>query len=210
MKKILYAIGFLFAGLAFAATPGDIPALRSAKPIIIPSPASLVNDPTGYLIAEKIFDDTMAVGSSFKYGPIIDIRNLKIDRYTYKDTIVVKDSTVGNFQVSCYDVNDSAAVTDSVAVKVFVNGYDYASDNIDPLAPYGPTAFLAGDSTAAILALSASNARKDTSYAFVLKTQAAKSTPFLRVGVRNVSTLAQNIPRCRVFWYRKRNNFPGN
>jgi hypothetical protein len=204
MKKILFSLIAVLAAVAFAATPGDVPALRSATPIVIPSPASILNDPTGYMYTEKLFDDTLALGNSTKSGPIIDIRNLAVDRYAYKDTIMVTDSIIGTAAVSCYDVNDSAAVTDSVSVKAWVLGYDYASDNINPLSRFGPTAFLAGDSTGVLAAASASNARKDSTFKFVLKTQVAKSTPYLQVVFRNISTAAQNIPRCRFYLIRKR------
>lgn len=210
MKKLLFAISAFLAVVAFAATPGDIPVLRSAKPIILPSPASLVYDPSGYMLSEKLFDDTLAAGNSTKSGPIIDIRNLQVDRYTYKDTIVNTDSIVGTAIVSSYDVSDSAAVTDSVSTKCWVWGYDYASDNVNPLAPFGPTKFLIGDSTAIMAGLSASNARKDTTFKFILKTQAAKSTPFIQVECRNISTAAQNIPRVRWYLTRKRARMPGN
>jgi hypothetical protein len=215
MKNLYFLFAFVFVGMLglgaspWAATPGDLPALKvSSKPIIIPSAASLVYDPSGYMLAEKIFDDTLPAGNDTLAGPVIDIRRVIMNRMIMYDStnhadLVQRDSTLGKMHISCYDVNDSAAVTDSISVKAWVRGYDYASDNINPLAPFGPTPFLVGDSTGVIAALSASNARKDTTYSFVLKTQAAKSTPFIRVVFRNISTAAQNKPRCRAWIYRK-------
>lgn len=206
MKKFLFLPVLLLVAWAVA----DVSKLKSSKPIIIPSEASRVFDPKGYLLAERLFDDILPAGNDTLAGPVIDIRNLQLDKMARFDSVFQSDSALGFAHISCYDASDSLGATDSVNVKAWVRGYDYASDNVDPLAPFGPTPFLAGDSTEVITAISNSNARKDTTYKFILKGQSTKATPFIRVVFRNISTAAQNKPRCRFFLYRKRAAFAGD
>ena len=136
---------------------------------------------------------------------IYDIRKLALVRHYDNDdanVVAMVDSLLGQITASCYDIRDSAAVTDSVNTRFTVQGSDYASNNSDPLTPasdswYTIRQFSVND-------VSANSAQVTTDTLKVRLPVTTHSTQFIRVYGENLSTAAQNDARCRLFLYRPR------
>lgn len=100
--------------------------------------------------------------------------------------------------MSCYDVTDSAAVTDSVIVSLTTQQSLVASDGLNPLRA-GSTAW---DSVNNVTITKASdvNLVVNTVLRPPLKTIDHR---FIRWRLVNNGAIAKNIPRCRITYTRK-------
>lgn len=204
MKKMISFLLLLGSVLAVAQPP--VPAhVKLSEPIRIEP-----FDDRGMGYAEKIYDFALGNNGTTTdsiIGNVFDIRKLGLVRHYEGDTSVVTgtlDSLIGQMTYSCYDVADSAAVTDSVAFVGLLQGSDFAANNSNPGTAASDAWYTIRTFT--LLGTSASSAQvtADTLKAYL--PVATHNTQFIRLYGSNLSTVAQNDMRCRVFLYRPRWN----
>lgn len=193
---------FLIA-LASLAMAQPVPVQSLSEVQRLPSPASKVYDPSGVMFSEKIYDFVLTNSGTTTdtiIGPIYDIRNLALVRHYDADAASISafvDSLLGQAVVSCYDVSDSAAVTDSVNFRFTIQGSDYASDNSDPRTPYSDAWYTLRQRTITDVSASSAQVTQDTIKVYTLPT--VHNAQFIRVYGENLSTAAQNDSRCRIW-----------
>jgi len=204
MKKTISFLLLLGAVLAFAQNPVPMDSKKPLPTIIEPFDAS------GIGFAEKIYDFALTnAGTSGDtvIGNVFDIRKLSLIRH-YTDAtsgatnVVTMDSLLGQMTVSCFDTSDSSGQTDSVAFVLNLQGSDFASNNSNPATPGSDAWYTVRSFT--LLGVSAAEAQVTADTVKVKLPLATHSPQFLRVYGSNLSTLAQNDMRCRVFLYRPR------
>lgn len=117
------------------------------------------------------------------------------------DANVLPDYLAGNMVASCYDVSDSAAVTDSVDVTIQPYISEYAGDNSDP----NKTGELGGKSD--VWATSGSaislDAASDTQTLVEGSVSIGHASHYYRVRLINDNTTIKDRSRCRVYWIKK-------
>ncbi|OGT56694.1 MAG: hypothetical protein A3E01_00330 [Gammaproteobacteria bacterium RIFCSPHIGHO2_12_FULL_63_22] len=204
MKKILSFLALFGAVLAFAQNPVPVDTKVPLPKIIEPI------DANGIGFAEKLFDfnlDNAGTATDTVIGNVFDIRKLAMVRL-YDDSaigltnVVTMDSLLGQITISCFDRSDSADVTDSVAFVMNLQGSDFASNNNNPATPASDAWYTIRTFT--MLNTSAASAQVTTDTLKVKLPLAIHSPQFIRVHGSNLSTVAQNDMRCRVFIYRQR------
>lgn len=205
MKKMFSLLVLIGLGFAFAQNPVP-PTSKQAEPIRI-EPI----DPQGFGYAEKIYDFVLTnngTAADSIIGNVYDIRKLGLVRHYESDSTfaaaapATMDSLLGQITISCYDILDSSGQTDSVAFVMNLQGSDFAANNSDPGTPNSDDWYTIRSFTH--LGLSANSAQSTTDTLKVRLPLATHSTQFIRVYGSNISYLAQNDMRCRVFLYRPR------
>jgi hypothetical protein len=202
MKKTISLLTLLGAVLAFGQNPVPVQSKEPLPIMIEPF------DPDGMGFAVKIFDFNVGddgTSTDSIYGNVFDIRKLALVRHHDDDAataVGTMDSLLGQIAISCYDVEDSAAVTDSVAFVMTLQGSDFAANNSNPATPASDAWYTIRSHTQ--LGTSASSAQVTADTLKVLLPLATHSPQFVRVFGYNESTLAQNDMRCRVFMHRPR------
>ena len=140
------------------------------------------------------------------YSRPIDIINLPI---AYRDTgtgdaALVPDLGEGNGILSCYDISDSAAVTDSTDITGQLYVSQYAGDNNDPNRSGengGKNDVWATLGSAySIDAASASSAINEANAAITLGSSLDR---FVRVRLINNNATIKDRSRCRFYWVKK-------
>lgn len=136
----------------------------------------------------------------------IDLLKLPIN---YRDTgtgdaALVPDLGAGNGILSCYDISDSAAVTDSTDITGQIYVSQYAGDNTNPYQTgesggKNDTWATLG-SAYSIDAESASSAVNEATAAITLGSQLDR---FVRVRFINNNGNAKDKSRCRFYWTKK-------
>lgn len=164
-------------------------------------PLVLNGDPFAVLV----LDVKMGPGDTAFSRPI-DILKLPVN---YRDTgtgdaALVPDLGQGNGILTCYDVSDSAAVTDSVDVTGQLYVSQYAGDNSNPYQ-LGDTggkndAWATLGSAYSIDDASASSAILEATAAVTLGSQLDR---FVRLRLINDNATAKDISRCRFYWTKK-------
>lgn len=199
--KTMIAFLLVFGALAFGQNPVP-PDTKKSTPIRIEP-----FDADGIGFAEKIYDfnltNTGTTGDTV-IGNVFDIRKLALVRHYRGDTtnVVVMDSLLGQATISCYDLSDSAAVTDSVNFQMILQGSDFASNNSDPGTPMSDAWYTIRSFT--LTDVSANSAQVTTDTLKIKLPLLTHSPQFIRVHGANLSGAAQNDMRCRVFLYRPR------
>lgn len=140
------------------------------------------------------------------YSRPFDLLNVPVN---YRDTgvgdaTVLYDQAMGNSILSCYDVSDSAAVTDSTDISFNIQLSQYAGDNANP----NGTGESGGKSDAWANASSVNiNATSDAQTVNESAVQlVATTTPldrFIRWRIFNNNTTIKDRSRCRIYWARK-------
>ena len=200
--KTMIAFLIAFGALAFGQNPVP-PDTKKSTPIRIEP-----FDPDGLAFAEKIYDfvltNTGTTGDTV-IGNVFDIRKLALVRHYEGDTatnIAVMDSLLAQATISCYDLADSAAVTDSVNFQMILQGSDFAANNSDPGTPHSDAWYTIRSFTTTDV--SANSAQVTTDTLKIKLPLLVHSPQFIRVYGANLSEAAQNDMRCRVFLYRPR------
>lgn len=202
MKNLMSILFVLGLSLAFGQNPVP-PDTKKSTPIRIEP-----FDADGLGFAEKIYDFNLTnagTTSDTVIGNVFDIRKLALVRHYRGDTaaaVVAMDSLLGQITISCYDLADSAAVTDSVNFKMTLQGSDFAANNSDPGTPQSDAWYTIRSLT--MTDVSANSAQVTTDTLKVKLPLLVHSPQFIRVYGENLSTAAQNDMRCRVFIYRPR------
>lgn len=205
MKKILSLLVLFGAVLGFAQNPVPVHT-KVPLPIVIEP-----FDPQGIGYAEKIYDFNLGNNGSTTdsvIGNVFDIRKLALVRHYENDSTfggavpATMDSILGQMTVSCYDLADSAAVTDSVAFVLNLQGSDFAANNSNPGTPTSDDWYTIRSFT--MLGAPSGTAQVTADTVKVRLPLATHNPQFIRVYGSNVSTVAQNDMRCRVFIYRPR------
>lgn len=197
--------------LSFLLLLGIIPALGQPVPVAQTQPTPIRIEPldaNGIGYAEMIYNRTLTNSGTTDdtiIGNVFDIRKLGLVRHYDMDSIAIQvrmDSLIGQITASCYDVTDSAAVTDSVNTRFTIQGSDYASNNSDPNTPASDAWYTIRQLS--VNDVSASSAQVTVDTFKVNLPVSTHSTQFIRVYGENLSTAAQNDSRCRLFLYRPR------
>lgn len=203
MKKMLSFLALFGVVLAFAQNPVPMQDKKVLPTIIEPF------DVNGIGYAEKIYDFALTnagTADDTVIGNVFDIRKLGLIRHydaaSGAANVVTMDSLLGQMTVSCMDTSDSAAVTDSVAFVLTLQGSDFASNNSNPATPNSDDWYTVRAFT--LLGTSAAEAQVTADTVKVKLPLATHNPQFLRVYGSNLSTVAQNDMRCRVFLYRPR------
>lgn len=205
MKKILSFLALFGVVLAFAQNPVPVDSKKPLPIVIEPF------DPQGIGYAEKIYDFALTNSGTTTdsvIGNVFDIRKLALVRHYESDSTfggalpATMDSLLGQMTVSCYDTSDSAAVTDSVAFVLDLQGSDFAANNSNPGTPTSDAWYTVRSFT--LLGTSAAEAQVTADTVKVRLPLATHNPQFIRVYGSNLSTVAQNDMRCRVFLYRPR------
>lgn len=209
MKKMLSFLALLGVVMAFGSTPVVPTTTKQPLPIVIEP-----FDPQGFGYAEKIYDFVLTnngTAADSIIGNVYDIRKLGLVRHYESDTTFVPgtstatatmDSLLGQITISCYDTSDSAGQTDSVAFVMDLQGSDFAANNSNPGTPNSDAWYTIRSFTH--LGTSAASAQSTTDTLKVKLPLATHSPQFIRVYGSNISYLAQNDMRCRVFLHRPR------
>lgn len=185
MKKLILSL-LLFAGLVQAATWYNETAPGRQKTIV------LEKENFSVLLADVLLNPSDTV-----YTRPIDLINIPI---TYRDTgtgdaDLVPDLTLGSVMLSCYDVSDSAAVTDSVDVTGQLYVSQYAGDNADPGSAFSDAWATLG-SALSIDDASASSAILEASATVTLGSRLDR---FVRARIINDHAVAKDRSRCRLY-----------
>lgn len=150
--------------------------------------------------------DVLLQPADTAYSRPIDLLKLPI---SYRDTGVgdaalLPDLGAGNGMLSCFDVSDSAAVTDSVDVSAQLYVSQYAGDNANP----NGTGDLGGKSDvwATLGSAYAPDAASDTQ-TLVETTAAITLTSnldrFVKLRLINDNATIKDRVRCRFYWVKK-------
>lgn len=191
MKKILslilVSLGFAFAGTFYNNTaPSSVP--RMVQP-----------GGFSYLVA-----DVQLNASDTVYTQVYDM--MKMPLFMASDTIgrlVIDSASIGDVIASCYDVNDSAAVVDSVIVTITHQQNLFAGNGVNPSSSFSGT----WDSAGTAITLAAASDANTQVKAVSRPPLKLKPYRFMRWRLVNISGSAKNIPRCRLIWQR-RNSLP--
>lgn len=199
MKKLFSILALFGVVLAFGQPPVPVQS-KQTEPIRIEP-----FDADGFGYAEKIFDFVLTnagTATDTVIGNVFDIRKLALGRHYRGDTAIVMDSLLGQMTASCYDLSDSAAVTDSVAFVINLQGSDFASNNSNPNTAHSDAWYTIRSHT--MLGTSVNSAQVTADTLKVLVPVTTHSPQFIRLYGSNLSTVAQNDMRCRVFLHRAR------
>jgi len=140
------------------------------------------------------------------YSRPIDLLRLPI---VYRDTgigdaVILPDLGVGNGMLSCFDANDSAAITDSVDVSAQLYVSQYAGDNGNPNATgeSGGKSDVWGTLGSAYQPDAASDTQTLVeSAAAILVT--GNLDRFVRLRLINDNATIKDRTRCRFYWVKK-------
>ncbi len=191
MKKQLLALVLLVGALSTAE------AYRDSISVAVRSVPKPVTDP----VQVKIFDGTFQAVSEVAYSPVFEISGLAVYRGFDSTGFLKEDTTFGQIRLMGYDLNDSAAVTDSVNVQVITQCSDYSEcDNPLKCTDLSDPWYTVHTDT--IKDVSAASAKVEKTR--LLSAAVLKKCRFLRWKATELSTAAQNIPRIIGEWHRKK------
>lgn len=194
MKKLLALFLFCLGASAFAA-PVYYNNTAPKGTEVVPNKA------ISYLVLDVLLQPLDTA-----YSRPFDIINVPIN---YRDTgigdaNVVYDMALGTTILSCYDVNDSAGVTDSTDVSYLIQLSQYAGDNSNPTGTGeagGKSDTWASSGATTVDAASANSAINEAAAQAVSAT--SQLDRYLRWKVYNNNTTIKDRTRCRVYWTRK-------
>lgn len=164
-------------------------------------------DPGPVIVVEKeqfsiLLADVLLDTADTVYTRAVDLFNVP---YTYRDTgqgdaVVLPDFTLGRVMLSCYDVSDSAAVTDSVDVTGQLYKSQYAGDNANPASAKSDTWATLGSA----LSLDDASAASAIVEATAAVTLASELDRFVRMRIINDHAVLKDKPRCRAYLVNKK------
>ena len=192
MKKILSLISLFLVPSVMAVT-----FYNGTSPLTIPKSVEQVP------FAFMPIDVKLNTGDT-TYSQVFDLFKIPLVALDSSGILIRVDTTLaaGSTVVGCYDVSDSAALTDSVIVTTTIQASQYAADNVNPNLPFSA----AWDSVGVVTLAKASDANAavtGTARPTLLK----REHRFIRFRLINLSATSgaplKNVPRCRVYWERR-------
>lgn len=192
MKKFLSLLALFLVPAAMAVT-----FYNGTSPTSIPKVAD--SGPFEYMVA-----DVKLNTADTTYSQVFDNYKVPLISYDSLGQKQVLDTAIGfgSTVVGCYDVSDSAALTDSVIVTTTLQASRYAADGVNPNLPFSA----AWDSVGVVTLAAASdeNAQVTSVSRPVL---VKREHRYFRWRLINISAASgaplKNVSRCRVYWQRR-------
>lgn len=145
----------------------------------------------------SIFTDVTIDTGDVAYSATLDL-----SKFQAKDSLGIISTRIGALSLLCYDIDDAAAVVDSVRVQAIVQFSAGAGDGANPYSGKSWTWGTATGDTLNLAAASDANASVTGSIANVVASS-IHADRFMRLKLTNVSTggagYAKNKPRCKAW-----------